>query len=55
MVPDANHMLKIGEPMAGVIFVPKQMAIGRAISDLEIIVECLSHAELQDKIERLPL
>jgi hypothetical protein len=47
--------LKKRERIAGVIIVPKQMAIGRAISDLEIMLECLSPAELKDRIEYLPL
>ena len=55
MLPYAEHLVKSGEPMAGVIFVPDLMAIGRAISDLEITIECLSHVELKDRIQRLPL
>lgn len=55
MIPDAQHCVRIGESMAGIIFVPKQMAIGRAISDLEIAVECLSQTEIRDRIEYLPL
>ena len=41
--------------MAGIIFVPEQMAIGRAINDLEITVECRSQTEMRDRIEYLPL
>ena len=55
MIPYAEHCLKTGEPMAGVILVPDQMAIGRAINDLEIEVECRSQTELKDRIEYLPL
>jgi hypothetical protein len=55
MIPYAQHCLRIGEPMAGVIFVPEQMAIGRAISDLELMIECLSPAELIDQIKYVPI
>ena len=55
MVPAAKYRVKIGEPMAGIIFVPDQMAIGRAISDLELMIECQSAAELKDQIKYLPL
>ena len=55
MIPDAKYLLRIGEPMAGVIFVPEQMSIGRAISELEMVVECQSQTELKARIEYLPL
>jgi hypothetical protein len=55
MIPDAEHCLRTGEIVAGVIFVPRKMRLGRAISDLEIIVECLSQTELTNRIEYLPL
>jgi predicted nuclease of predicted toxin-antitoxin system len=41
MIPDANQLVKSGEPMAGVILVPDQLEIGRAIRDLELLLECL--------------
>ena len=55
MIPYAQHLLRFGEPMAGVIFVPEQMAIGRAISDLELTVAGLSQTEMRNRIEYLPL
>ena len=55
MIPDAEYCLRVGEPMAGIIFVPKRMAIGRAINDLKITIECLSQTEMRDRIEYLPL
>ena len=55
MIPQAEHRLKIREPMAGLIFVPRKMKVGSAISDLEIMVECSSQSELTNRIERLPL
>ena len=42
-------------PMPGVIIVPEQMEIGRAIADLEIIVECSTAGDLENQIQYLPL
>lgn len=55
MVPDANQLVAQGEPMAGVIFVPEQLEIGRAINDLLIVLECSTESDLRDRVERLPL
>jgi hypothetical protein len=52
---DVEALVAKGEPMAGVIFVPQSLAIGRAISDLELVVTCYSQADMHDRIERLPL
>jgi hypothetical protein len=48
MAPEANQLIVQGEPMAGVIFVPDQLQVGRAISDLEIMIECYSEAEMRN-------
>ena len=55
MRPDATLLLQRGETIAGLIVVPKKMAIGRAIEDLEILVACHTQAEFRDRIEHLPL
>ena len=55
MVPDAEELIAHGLPMAGVIFIPDQLAIGSAITDLEIVVECYTESEMRDRIEYLPL
>ena len=55
MVPDAEELIAQGVPMAGVILVPDGLAIGRAITDLEIAVDCYSQSEMRDRIEYLPL
>ena len=55
MVPYAKQLVRQGEPMAGLIFVPQSLGIGRAIDDLELIVECNSESEMRDRIEYLPL
>lgn len=51
----ANQLLRRGEPMAGVIIVPDQMAIGRAIDDLELLIACSSESDLRDRTQYLPL
>ena len=55
MVPYAKQLLQRGEPMAGVIAVPKSLAIGRAIEDLELVIVWYSQEEFRDRIEYLPL
>jgi predicted nuclease of predicted toxin-antitoxin system len=51
----ANERLKRGMPMPGVIIVPEQLEIGRAIDDLEIFVECSSISDIENQIQFLPL
>jgi Domain of unknown function (DUF5615) len=55
MVPHAEQLIRQGQSMAGVILVPKKMAIGRAINDLEVLVGCSDHSDLCDQIKHLPL
>ena len=55
MVPDAEQLIALNEPMAGVIFVPDQLQIGRAINDLEIVLECYSESEIRNAITHIPL
>jgi len=55
MVPYANQLILMGESMGGVIVVPQQTPIGRAIKDLELVIVCHSQEEFRDRIEYLPL
>ena len=55
MVPHAERLVHEGQDMAGVILVPQQIAIGRAINDLEIVIGCSDQSELRDQIKHLPL
>ena len=41
--------------MPGVIAVPDQLAIGQAISDLGLLVECCERSELENRVLYLPL
>ena len=55
MVRDANQLVAQGEPMAGVIFVPDQLEIGRAINDLEMMVGCYTESEMRNSVKYMPL
>ena len=51
----AYERVKAGLPMTGVIAVPDDLPIGRAIADLGLLVECATAAELQSLVVYLPL
>ena len=55
LVPDAKRMIQLGQSMAGVILVPKRLAIGRAIEDLEIVLRCLDQFEVRQSVRYIPL
>lgn len=55
MVRDAERLVAEGLSMAGLVFVPDQLAIGRAISEVELVVECYTELEMKNRIVRLPL
>jgi len=51
----ANQLLRKGEAMTGVIFVPGQLDIGHSINDLELLIACSWESDFRDRIEHLPL
>ena len=55
MTKDAEKLVAKGEPMAGLIFVPNTLAIGRAINNLELVLMCYSQSDMRDRVQRLPL
>jgi hypothetical protein len=55
MINDAKQLLIRGEQLAGVIFVPDKLPIGRAIDNLQLFVECCSQSEMYNRLEHLPL
>ena len=55
MINFAKQFLILGAPMAGAVFVPEKLSIGRAIEDLQLVIECRSQLEMQNYIEYLPL
>ena len=55
MVRDAEQLVAERQPMAGLIFLPNQLALGRAIRDLELVMECYTESEMRNRVVRLPL
>jgi hypothetical protein len=55
MIQSVSERLKNGLPMPGVIIVPEQLEIGRAITDLEVLIECSTAADLENQIQYVPL
>jgi hypothetical protein len=51
----AYQRVKEGLPMPGVIAVPDDVPIGRAIEDLGIVTECASPSEVRSLVIYLPL
>ena len=43
-----------GEPMTGVIAVSAQCQIGRAVTDLELLLECTAEAEWPGRVHFIP-
>jgi len=50
----AYERLQSGEPMAGVIIIPEDLAIGTAIEDLILMVDCTAE-ELNGQVRFLPI
>jgi predicted nuclease of predicted toxin-antitoxin system len=55
MIAYAEQLVRQGEPMAGLIVVPQSLGIGRAIDDLELVLEIYSESDMRNRIEHLPL
>ena len=50
----AYKRLKNGEPIFGLLLVPQKMAIGEAISELEMIICCSNEDEFENLVKFLP-
>src|SRR4051794_7190917 len=48
MIAYAQQLVRQGEPMAGLIVVPQTVGIGRAIDDLELVIQCYSESEIRN-------
>jgi predicted nuclease of predicted toxin-antitoxin system len=51
----ANDRLRAGEPMAGVIIVPEDMAIGMAVEELAILIACSEPEEVESQVKYVPI
>ena len=55
MTAHAYDRLAMGLEMPGMIVVPNDLDVGRAVSDLELAVECLEKQEVKEQIRYLPI
>jgi len=51
----AADLMEAGETIAGVIIIPRRLAIRRVLDDLEMIVSCSEVSEWWNIVQRLPL
>ena len=51
----AYNRVKSGEPMAGVFVVPREISVGQAISELEVLIACSFEGEWFQLVVFLPL
>ena len=51
----AYERVKKAEPMAGIFLVPRDMPIGQAISELEVLIACSLEGEWEQLVVFLPL
>jgi hypothetical protein len=55
MVRYAYVRLEAGQPLSGVVIVPKELAIGSAIDELVILLTCCSPEEFSNRVIHLPI
>src|SRR5258708_1260874 len=51
----AYERVRAGQPMPGVIIVPEDLAIGIAIDDLIMLVECSTAEEFVNQVKYIPI
>ena len=51
----AYERVRLGLPMPGVVEVPSEMPIGRAVEELELLVACSREGEWEGQVVYLPL
>jgi hypothetical protein len=51
----AYERIAAGETMAGVIVVPEDLAIGSAIEELALLIECCTAEELENQVKYIPI
>ena len=55
MIGHAYERLEAGQLTAGIVIVPKEMAIGSAIEELAILLACSQPEEFPNRVIHLPL
>jgi hypothetical protein len=51
----ATERVRASEPMPGVIVIPEDLAIGKAIEELATLIECSEPEELNNQVKYLPI
>lgn len=51
----AYDRVRAGQPMPGVIVIPEDLAVGKAIEELATLVECCEPEELSNQVKYLPI
>src|SRR5438445_7408435 len=51
----AYQRVQKGKPMAGIFLVPRDMPVGQAISELEVLIDCSLDGEWEQLVVFLPL
>ncbi|HXI90586.1 MAG TPA: DUF5615 family PIN-like protein [Blastocatellia bacterium] len=51
----AYERLRMGEPVAGVVIVPEDLAIGIAIEELAVLIECSEMEEMANQVKYVPI
>jgi Domain of unknown function (DUF5615) len=51
----AYTRIRSGRSIPGVVIVPQDLPVGRAVTELEVLVEVLRPEELRDRVVYLPL
>jgi predicted nuclease of predicted toxin-antitoxin system len=55
MTEHAYERIQSGQPLPGVVIVPKELAIGSAIEELAILLACSQPEEFPNRVIHLPL
>ena len=51
----AYDRLVAGQPLAGLVIAPRELAIGTAIDELELLLACSELDEFRDRVIHLPV
>lgn len=55
MTKYAYERLEAGQPLPGVVIIPKELAVGSAIEELAILLACSQSEEFPNRVIHLPL
>ena len=51
----AYERVRAGQPMPGVIVIPEDLAVGKAIEELAMLIECCAPEEFNRQVKYLPI